>query len=111
MSETMISKGYFGRLHTPVPSHDEDVQAWDIRNDALPEGWGLNYDGTMIFSNEERPAYDVDGLIFATPEAQEFRDQADALGYDVGQVKFYVSHWYNGCDSPMVNAGLEDVFL
>lgn len=111
MSDTMISKGYFGRLNTPVVSQKEDDRAWNLRLGSLPDGWGLSYDGTLIYSNEERPAYDVEDLIFATPEAQEFRNQAEALGYDVGQVKFYVSHWYNGCDSPMITAEAKDVFL
>lgn len=110
MSDTHISKGYFGKLKIPIPSQADDDQAWNARCDMLPDGWSFNYDGTMIFSNEQRPAYDVDGLIFATPEASVFREQCDALGCDVGQVKFYVCHWYDGADSPMMTAGV-DIFL
>lgn len=112
MSETMISKGYFGKLKDPVTGAKQDVEAWETRDLSLPGGWGLTYDGTMIFSNDEqRPASDVEGLIFANPEAKVFREQAEALGYEVTQVKFYVSHWYSGSASPMITAKAEDVFL
>lgn len=108
MSENMISKGYFGKLTTPVGDHTTD--AWETRQNSLPNGFELNYDGTLIFSNDQKPTYEVDGPIFAEPEAQIFRDQVEALGYEVSQVKFYVCHWYNGADSPMSTADT-DIFL
>lgn len=108
MNDYQISKGYFGLLKEPVG--DRTTDAWETRQNSLPDGFMLNYEGTMIISNDQKEAYDVD-LIFVDPEAGDFRDQCDALGYEVEQVKFYACHWYNDSDSPMSIATKEEVFF
>lgn len=109
MSDNVQSQGYFGKLKTPIG--DSGTEAWETLQDSLyAHDLYLNYDGTMIYSDTQSPGYDC-GLIFAKPHgASEFRNKCEVLGHFVDPVKHYTCVWYNGADSPMSTATLEEVF-
>jgi len=109
MSDNVQSQGYFGKLKTPVG--EEGCSEWDSLYEALQaQGLYLNYEGTLVYSDEQSNAYD-DALIFAKPfGASKFRNKCEVLGHFVDPVKHYSCVWYNGSDSPMSTATLEEVF-
>jgi hypothetical protein len=109
MSDNVQSQGYFGKLKTPVG--DSGTDAWEDLNEILyAKDLYLNYDGTMIFSDVRSNSYDC-GLIFAIPNgATQFRQKCQNLGHGVDPVKHYSCVWYNGADSPMSTATLNEVF-
>jgi hypothetical protein len=109
MSDNVQSQGYFGKLKVPCAASDSKV--WDILSEKLEEhDLYLNYDGTMIYSDERSNSYDG-GLLFAKPNgAVEFRDKCAKAGYEVDPVKYYTCVWYNGADSSMSTAKLDEVF-
>lgn len=109
MSDNVQSQGYFGKLKTPIG--DYHTEAWQELSDHLEvHDLCLNYDGTMIFSDERSDSCES-GLIFAKPNgAPRFRQKCENLGHPVDPVKHYSCVWYNGADSPMSTATLEEVF-
>lgn len=109
MSDNVQSQGYFGKLKTPVGN--SGTEEWETLQQQLnPEGLYLNYDGTLIFSDEQSEAYEG-GLLFAKPfGASEFRNKCEVLGHPADPVKHYTCVWYNAADSYMSTATLEEVF-
>jgi hypothetical protein len=109
MSDNVQSQGYFGKLKTPTDP--EGCSDWENLQELLEQhNLYLNYEGTMIFSDEQSNAYDG-GLLFAKPHgASEFRNKCEVLGHPVDPVKHYTCVWYNGADSSMSTATLEEVF-
>lgn len=109
MSDNVQSQGYFGKLKTPVGKSGSPE--WETLQDSLyAHDLYLNYDGTMIYSDTQSPAYDC-VLIFAPANgATEFREKCKELGHVVDPVKHYSCVWYNGADSSMSTATLEEVF-
>ena len=109
MSDNVQSQGYFGKLLTPVGNYQ--TVEWETLTEKLaPHDLYLNYEGTMIYSDDQSPGYDYE-LIFAKPNgATEFRLKCKDVGHDVDPVKHYSCHWYNGSDSPMSEAKLDEVF-
>lgn len=109
MSDDVHSQGYFGKLLTPLP--ESSTPEWDEFNDALEKhALCLNYEGTMIYSDKQSNTYDS-GLFFVQANgAREFREACIKAGHDVDPVKHYTCIWYNGADSPMSEALVEEVF-
>lgn len=110
MSEEVLSRGYLGKLL--VPCADSGSPVWEIFSEKLDEhDLYLSYDGTIIFSDKRCETHEAPGLMFADPiGAAVFREKCKALGYDVDPVKHYTSIWYNGADSPMSTAKVDEVF-
>lgn len=109
MSDNVHSQGYFGKLKQPVG--DDNNGVWESISEHLQKhDLYLNYEGTMIFSDNQSNTYDC-GLIFVKPDgAREFRDLCLKAGYDVDPVKHYTCIWYNGSDSTMAEAKVKEVF-
>lgn len=109
MSDDVQSQGYFGKLKTPVG--DSSTEAWEtLQAHLYLHDLFLNYDGTLIYSDTRSPGYAC-GLIFAEPfGASKFRNKCEVLGHPADPVKHYTCVWYNGADSPMSTATLEEVF-
>lgn len=109
MSDNVQSRGYFGKLKTPVGG--SRTKEWETLQELLKaHDLYLNYEGTLIYSDIQSPSYDC-GLIFAEPfGASKFRNKCEVLGHPADPVKHYTCVWYNGADSPMSTATLEEVF-
>lgn len=72
--------------------------------------WNLNYDGTLVFSDEG--GEDIYGILFASTNSVKAEDieLLNKLGIEVDatNVKPYVCVWYNGADSDMSMFTLEE---
>lgn len=100
MSGDLMSRGIVIPLRTPL----KDRQA--ISDQLFDEGslLGVNYEGTLIYSDEGGRGNDAYGLFFDSPNPtgammNELRERG--LAVITAQARSYGCLWYTGVDSPL----------
>ena len=103
MSEDVTSQGFFGVLVNPISGQEERDALIESLYD-LDVGLGLNYEGTLVFSENKNPNYY--GLTLCSHD--EIEKTAffklcleNCLDVDSTTITHYVCTWYNGSDSDM----------
>lgn len=107
MSENVTSTGFFGKLITPI-DRDDSLEAIDELFDTY--GFSINYEGTLVFSDE--PQYNP-GIFFGSANKDaisEFVSDCHIAGFPVipESVRSYTCTWYNGADSNMSELEVEE---
>lgn len=99
MSDNVLSYGIMAVLKNPIG--DLHTEEWEVKNEALyEEGFSLNYEGTLIFSDEG--GSETYGIQLAQPHMfEEFYISMQRLGIEYEEPRFYSCMWYNGSDSDM----------
>ena len=107
MSENVKSQGFMAEIvGGPVDYEEVSEKLYD--NSTLR----INYDGTLIYSDETEDKYDTYGMTFLNTRKEDkqiFLSECleNNISIDVSSIKSYVCIWYNGVDSDMSTMTLE----
>ena len=102
MSEDVTSQGFFGVLVNPVLDQGERDNIIEILYDS-DVGLGLNYEGTLVFSENYTDGYGLTFGAFDNDGRESFKKLCleNYLEVDSDTITPYICTWYNGSDSDM----------
>ena len=109
MSDNVMSRGMMAPLVKKLSSDERQELGEELYN--KDTGLEFNYEGTIVYSNNETGGEDAYGLIFEVNDSRgEFLASLQEEGIEIDETKMlpYQCYWYNGSDPDMVLLKLKD---
>ena len=110
MSDNVMSRGMMAPLKNPILDREEREEFDELLYDKQT-GLHLNYEGTLIYSDDRGSADDAYGIIFEVNDSRgEFLASLQEEGIEIDETKMlpYQCYWYNGSDPDMGLLKLKD---
>lgn len=109
MSDNVMSRGMMAPLVKSLTEEErEELEELLYDNKS---GLSINYEGTIVYSDDRGSAEDAYGLIFEVTDSRgEFLAELKRQNLEIDETKMlpYQCYWYNGSDSDMGLLELED---